>query len=662
MTVEPGLVHGQVLHELQRAELSRLLSASKSEKGLSLVVEKPLISVLDVLFKFSELESLGVSRIVEWTTELDFSEMLPEQALVFCCRSLSKDTLPLMNRVAEFVKKRPAARPQLWFSPFVCKLATNRLTALGVNLGSDLQSIKDLSALQFSSLESDTISLQLGEEVFSDYHCRGDPSLLVHVAQAVGRLQSEFGIGVGHDEIAQSDRRIRRISAIGTCAKFVADALVRDAGTHGIESDVLRENNSHEVMTGLSRLGGIDSVAGLLLEGSSKHHRDMRDDSPKGGVEQHAKVTSGDAIDSVIIIDRRTDLFSLLCSQFTYEARIDDEFEINNRRVTFEPSDENQPAHKVTMTLCKATDPLFAEIRDVSVSTIGQLLSKKANFISQCYKEKDSLKSISEVKEFMEKFKQIQTEHASLSNHVSLATTVSELTNDPNHLYLLKIEDQIMSLSKPATKILSKIEALIRRGDVSLPRILRLLCLSCQTYGTKAVTSAGLDKIFKSIVHAHGFSAIKSLHHLEQCGLLKFHNPSETSGVMAELISTGSKWPRIRDEFKLISTEPGEELAEAYSGYVPLSVRLVQLNSVSWKSSADKLNLLRGPALEISQECPIASAGHSNSIIVAVVFVGGVTYGEIAALRRLSALEGGRRRFLIITTGLTSYNRVLSSV
>jgi hypothetical protein len=662
MTLEPGLVHGQVLHELQRAELARILSASKSEKGLSLVVEKPLISVLDVLFKFSELESLGVSRIVEWTTDFDFSDKLSEQAIVFCCRSLSKDTLPLMNRVAEFVKKRPAARPQLWFSPFVCKLATNRLTALGVNLGSDLHSIKSVSALQFSALESDTISLQLGEDVFSDYHCRGDPSLLVHVAQAVGRLQSEFGIGVGHDEIAQSERRIRRISAIGTCAKFVADSLVRDAGTHGPESDVLGENNSHEVMTGLSRLGGIDSVAGLLLEGSSKHHRDMNDDSPKAGVEQHTKVTSGDAIDSVIIIDRRTDLFSLLCSQFTYEARIDDEFEINNRRVTFEPSDENQPAQKVTMTLCKATDPLFDEIRDVSVSTIGQLLSKKANFISQCYKEKDSLKSISEVKEFMEKFKQIQTEHASLSNHVSLATTVSELTNDPNHLYLLKIEDQIMSLSKPATKILSKIEALIRRGDVSLPRILRLLCLSCQTYGTKAVTSAGLDKTFKSIVHAHGFSAIKSLHHLEQCGLLKFHNPSETSGVMAELISTGSKWPRIRDEFKLISTEPGEELAEAYSGYVPLSVRLVQLNSVSWKSSADKLNLLRGPALEISQECPIASAGHSNSIIVAVVFVGGVTYGEIAALRRLSALEGGRRRFLIITTGVTSYSRVLSGM
>ena len=640
-----GLVHAHLLRETAREQLEALLATLVSP--ITLVVEKPLISVLDLLFKFSELESIGISRIAEWSLETsDLNES--EGSVVFCLRSLSKDTLPLMTRLAEFTKKKHNVDCHVWFCPFVCKLALNRLQALGVNVGSDLKSVQSVSALQFAPIENDVVSLELGSDAFSDFHCRADPSLLVHVSQAVSGLQAQFGIGVGHEEVPVCDRRIRRISAIGTSAKFVADSVIRQPVERTYESSA--DSN---------RVGGIDSVAGLLLEGSDSRHGAAA--AISNAEESFAKASSSDAIDSVILIDRRTDLFSVLCSQFTYEARIDEEFDISNRRVSFKPSDS---PGEISMTLCKSVDPLFAEIRDVSVSTIGQLLSKKANFISQCYKEKDALQSISEVKDFMEKFKVIQAQHASLTNHVSLATCVSDLTKDPNYMYLLKVEDQIMSLSKPAGKILSKIEALMTRNDefFTVNRILRLLCLACQTYGSKAITGAGLEKVLKTLVQVFGFPVIKTLHHLEQCGLLRFHNPSETNGVMAELISTGSKWPRIRDEFSLISADSGEVLAEAYSGYVPLSVRLVQMNTVSWKSSADKLNLLRGPALEIAQECPIASAGNSNSIIVAVVFIGGVTYGEIAALRKLSSLEGGRRRFLIVTTGITSYNRVISGM
>ena len=640
-----GLVHADLIRETAREQLEALIAPLVSP--VTLVVEKSLISVLDLLFKFSELESMGISRIVEWSLEAAEGA----GSVVFCLRSLSKDTLPLMTRLAEFTKKNQNVDCHVWFCPFVCKLALNRLQALGVNVNSDLKSVQGVSALQFAPIENDVVSLELGSDAFSDFHCRSDPSLLVHVSQAVSRLQTQFGIGAGHDEVPVCDRRIRRISAIGTSAKFVADSVIREPGND-------QQARPNPPTADSNRVGGIDSVAGLLLEGSNSRHAA---EAISNTEESFSKASSSDAIDSVILIDRRTDLFSVLCSQFTYEARIDEEFDISNRRVSFKPSDS---PGEVSMTLCKSVDPLFGEIRDVSVSTIGQLLSKKANFISQCYKEKDALQSISEVKDFMEKFKVIQAEHASLTNHVSLATCVSDLTKDPNYMYLLKIEDQIMSLSKPAGKILAKIEALMTRNDefFTVNRILRLLCLASQTYGSKAITGAGLDKVLKTLVQVFGFPVIKTLHHLEQCGLLRFHNPSETNGVMAELISTGAKWPRIRDEFSLISADSGELLAEAYSGYVPLSVRLVQMNAVSWKSSADKLNLLRGPALEIAQECPIASAGNSNSIIVAVVFIGGVTYGEIAALRKLSSLEGGRRRFLIVTTGITSYNRVISGM
>ena len=187
-------------------------------------------------------------------------------------------------------------------------------------------------------------------------------------------------------------------------------------------------------------------------------------------------------------------------------------------------------------------------------------------------------------------------------------------------------------------------------------------------YGPKALTNAGVDKILKSLVHCFGLPALRLIPFLEQAGLLTFHTPAETAGVMAELMSSGTKWPKIREEFKLIldanSLDPEGVLADAHSGYVPLSVRLVQLLNNSWKNCAASLNLLRGPALEIAQECPVAIGGPStgSTSYVAVVFLGGVTRGEIAALRRLSQLEGGRRKFLIITTEVTNYAKLFDSI
>ena len=151
---------------------------------------------------------------------------------------------------------------------------------------------------------------------------------------------------------------------------------------------------------------------------------------------------------------------------------------------------------------------------------------------------------------------------------------------------------------------------------------------------------------------------------MELAGLVSFQG-----GPMVDLINSGTKWPKLREEFKLIldpnQITPDAPLADAYSGYVPLSIRLVQLLNTSWRASAASLNLVRGPALEIAQECPVVTNGtgpNPNSTFVAVLFIGGVTCGEIAALRKLSQLEGGRRKFLIITTEITNYAKLINKL
>jgi len=655
--------HAQVLRDRARQSLINELSKIGSCEKI-LIVEKSLISILDMSFRFSELENLlQISRIIEWSTSTcdQLNSASADCAYVFLVRSMSMETLPLITSVGH----KPPPRSYLYFVPTVSIVGLDRIHAILNEGKKNLTHIGQMDNFDVSMIEKDLVSLQM-KEIFPRCECENDPSSLSLIAKFLKRLECEFGVGVGHPEIGRKSRKFRKINAIGPNAKVVCDLFLKvGVDKSGEDQDgPVGYTNVDEGMAGISRVGGLKTIAGCL--GNPKKQVITNGESDSGSSDSVS--SPSECIDSVVLIDRRTDLLSLLCSQFTYEALIDEKFGIENCRVKV--TSKGDP-----MTLTSSSDPLFAEIRDVSVAQIGQLLSQKANYISECYKEKDSLKSISEIKEFMDKFKVIQAEHASLSSHVSLATECSDWARSPDHTYMLKVEDQIMSMSKPVSKILWKMEKLIRR-NIELNKVLRLLCLTSLVYGGKAMASGGVDKVLRSIVNRFGAHVIKTLVRLEQAGLLSYHNPGAASaGVVSEIMGGvggfKSKWPKIREEFRLIleanneNIDPGNALAEAYSGYVPLSVRLVQLLNPSWKTCADKLALLRGPAIEIVQECPIATSGGTSSgssIYVAVIFIGGVTYGEVAALRKLSQLEGGKRRFIVFTTEIVNYARLFDII
>merc|ERR1712113_396646 len=74
-----------------------------------------------------------------------------------------------------------------------------------------------------------------------------------------------------------------------------------------------------------------------------------------------------------------------------------------------------------------------------------------------------------------------------------------------------------------------------------------------------------------------------------------------------------------------------------------------------------------GPAQESHQPASPGtpstdSRDPSQPAVVLVCFLGGVTYGEIAALRRLSELEDGRRKFLVLTTEVINTKKFFESL
>merc|ERR1719336_1446592 len=86
-----------------------------------------------------------------------------------------------------------------------------------------------------------------------------------------------------------------------------------------------------------------------------------------------------------------------------------------------------------------------------------------------------------------------------------------------------------------------------------------------------------------------------------------------------------------------------------------------------WRSCRDALSLLYGPAQQVPQlpdgGATVAEARDLGQLsTVLVVFLGGVTHAEVAALRRLSQLEDGRRTFLVLTTEFLNAKRLFDSI
>lgn len=127
--------------------------------------------------------------------------------------------------------------------------------------------------------------------------------------------------------------------------------------------------------------------------------------------------------------------------------------------------------------------------------------------------------------------------------------------------------------------------------------------------------------------------------------------------------------------------------------------RLVQLlheTPQGWRAIPDVLNSMWGPAMEIRQQQPLPKkhpTAESNSFgqgaaaageppqheapaptLVLVLFLGGVSHAEIAAVRRLNEMErkkaakpegeapGSRRQYLIVTTEILTPRKLFRSM
>jgi hypothetical protein len=219
------------------------------------------------------------------------------------------------------------------------------------------------------------------------------------------------------------------------------------------------------------------------------------------------------------------------------------------------------------------------------------------------------------------------------------------------------------------------------------------------------------------ILQAYGYQHLLTLDALEKLQLLL----SRSSPMAAMIPMTGAgavagaktNYTYLRKALRLIVDEVNEhdpnDIAYVYSGYAPLSMRLVQsilqkqyLTSITrggnannaagvatggasqgWRGFDEAVKHARGATFDEVQKgedkavkARALLTGSGEKKVVFIVFLGGITFTEIAALRFIAKQEEGmlssplstshannstpaRKRIIICTTSIISGNRMM---
>ncbi|CAL1694403.1 unnamed protein product [Somion occarium] len=602
--------------------------------------------------------------------------------IIYLCRPMIKWIKIIADQIKRHAREGQSYTYTLLLVPRISTLVKRILEEEGV-LGDVTVSAYNL---QFIPIAEDVISLE-NDNAFKELWVDGDETVIFDSAQALITLEKLFGL-------------FPRIVGKGDYAARLATLLTRHTSTS------ISDNSSNN----------------LLGQASEK-------------------------FDSLIILDRRVDMITPLLTQLTYEGLIDELVGIKNSHVEVPasllatpaapnatPSGSGPPTDPTTSTapasslmkekkkkyhLTSTIDPLFAELRDLNFSSVGKKLNQVARRLDEDYKGRHQAKTVAQLRDFVGKLGGLQTEHQSLRLHTGLSEMIVPMTRTEEFNKSLEIQQNLLA-SYDVNRQISAIEDLINQG-ADMQTILRLLCLaSIITGGIKTKT---LDIIKREILQSYGYNYLPLLLSLSSPPLSALV-PNPLPASTPPSIVTASKYPytSLRKSLRLLIEDPDpmeeleNDISYVYSGYAPISVRLIQCVAqkggvlsnpagdkdkkinipadtetsggakgkgvadakvrahpiVGWKGFEDVVASIPGETVDIVQKIPGSSESHvpavSNLLLpgeqsstTSVFFLGGCTYTEVAALRWVGRQNKGRK-FLIATTGIISGSSMIDSI
>ncbi|XP_066510806.1 vacuolar protein sorting-associated protein 33B [Hoplias malabaricus] len=603
----PELPDFALLKRLAKDQLIYLLEQLPGKKDL--FIDADLMSPLDRIANVTTLKQHEVDKLykVEFKPVVSVSDQL-------CF--LIRPRIQTVKWIADIVNTDKAAgrvrRYKIIFTPqkfYACETVLEEQGVYG-----DVTT--DEWAFYLLPLDNDTISLEL-PEFFRDNFLEGDQRWVTTAGSALHLLHSLYG-------------PFSKVYGMGRCAKMVYESW--------------REQ-----------------------------------------VEEGEQKTQQPEIGNVFLIDRDVDFVTPLCSQVVYEGLVDDIFRIKCGSVEFGP--EVTSSDKSIKVMLNSQDKVFNEIRNEHFSNVFGFLSQKARNLQTAYDKRRGM-DIQQMKTFVaEELKGLKQEHRLLSLHIGASECIMKKKTKQDFQELLKTEHSLLE-GFEVRECISFIEEHINR-QISMIDSLRLLCLL-------SLTENGLlPKDYRSLkaqyLQSYGIDHLLTFANLKQMGLLVEQQPGETltvmeskvgklvndktAGKLTDAFSSLAKKSNFRALSKRLVLIPksGEEydlrvprdMAYIFSGaYIPLSCKLIEqvLERDGWTGLEEVTRMLNGHEFAVTGGTSVTETRIKTDPqrIVLVMFLGGCTYSEIAALRFLGREKG--YKFIVLTTAITNSARLLEAL
>ena len=349
-----------------------------------------------------------------------------------------------------------------------------------------------------------------------------------------------------------------------------------------------------------------------------------------------------------IFLDRDIDFVTPFCTQSTFEGMIDEYFNINLNSIKVSPKLLEKDSKKDTLKLDLSNqNKLYTMIKYYSFNKIRVFLPKRLQIHSKILEEGKKITDLKKIQLGLERVKLMKEERESLTNSINIADFISNQQKSPLYRLSLMFEQGLL-VGELSNELHNFYDSLMGQ-KINKDLLLRLLCLESLTQS--GIKMKFYDDFKRDYFNIFGYQEIFLWNNLEKMNILK----KEDRNYFYYKANKGLNL--ISDSVNFL--EPNN-VSYSYGGYSPITIKLIE-NCVKngWNNIKYTLNDLPGETFFPDNEKDILNIKEKSFILL--VFIGGITYGEIACIRYLNK-ELKNVKFIILTTHIITNKRLIDSL
>ena len=353
-----------------------------------------------------------------------------------------------------------------------------------------------------------------------------------------------------------------------------------------------------------------------------------------------------------ILFDRSIDMITPLITNNVYEALLDDNFNINLNEINVPVKmlDSNSKNNSIQTIDLSKNDKFYTKIKDYGFNQIRAYLPLRLQEQNKIIEEsKKRTTDLVKIQEDLKNFAKVKEERASLTNHINLADFIGKKERYPLSRFYYTYEQGLLYGGVP-DKFFEFIFDEIRKKSEEYD-ILKIICLySIINSGYK---NKIYDQLRKEFFLVYGFQELFLWRNLEKLGILKAaDNKSIYQTILKKL--------NLINEEQFESKEQ-KDISYIYNGFCPIILKLLEkMLEKGWGNIKDILKELSGEFEYPQDESEIISTKGDKQFIL-LIFIGGITYGELAGIRYLNS-KLRNKKFIIITTNMINSKKIFDQM